>query len=229
MEFSFYENKLIHSNKIFLSLLKRIGALVLLMGLYRIGLIYKSDLAETLHASGQFFDVLFLGLRFDLVTIGFVMIPIALFHYTWTESTLVYAQGYLGFMWSIIHIFYQLGFHTFTSTGGFLRHGTFWTARYLVQYGMIWTWTFWIVLMIGIFGQMICFRKIRIKRSPVKQNRGSTSILRSLVRLLLPILVTAAIARGSFGQHHLRQDDAFVYQNPRIIDLIENPVWAFFN
>jgi hypothetical protein len=83
--------------------------------------------------------------------------------------------------------------------------------------------------MIGIFGQMICFRKIRIKRSPVKQNRGSTSILRSLVRLLLPILVTAAIARGSFGQHHLRQDDAFVYQNPRIIDLIENPVWAFFN
>lgn len=234
------KEKLISINNLYLGILFKIITPLFFMSLFRfiLYLLNRQDF-DGLYLL-DILEIFLMGLRFDVLIWGFILILPTLIllaavfineklFKTKLESIFIKIVNY-GFstVWLLIisltfadFIFYSMAGNRMVKVdiGNF---NLFQINIFIIKYGYT---TFTLVSLILIVSSFIGIREIIKRRSA-----PAVAFLNKLplfVLLLLPLLITSMMARGTLRAHHLRYEDSLISENQKLNQLALTPAWTF--
>jgi hypothetical protein len=189
------------------------------------------------------FWILFNGLRFDALILGFVYLP--LYFLSWVFS-LRWIAIYLKFTWLIIVILNFINLHFF------MKHGThrYWSDHLVLEGYVSDAKSWWIneslvtalvliLIYLLIFGighktvsDLMLAEKpdeLRNEQSDEAENNPRLRFeapLRNGLKSILVLCLLALMARGSLFKHHLRREDSEVTSSSALNEIVLNPLWT---
>jgi hypothetical protein len=180
---------------------------------------------------GTLLNAFFTGIRFDLLVLGFLLIPIVTLFAMICLSPLTdftlkkIIKTYLSVVWVIIvtSSFISLPFYIMKE-----RHFRYGLDKNIFIWPLVDITTF--ALMAGIF---ILILLAGLKTVWKRNIRGKSvfwsrfpSILQVLLNFLIPLLVVALAARGTVSPHHLEKAHSEISPWPHVNELVLNSVWC---
>lgn len=207
--------------------------------LYRTGIRWFEGVSNS-----EVLTAFFMGLRFDLLVLGFVMLPVVPFSFLlrWPRSpggvALVGLRWYLGFAWTVIVLLGVIGHLFFVLKG---RQFTWWDMGFLSEqqpliFGFLMSTSGILVSLIALCELSIGWRELgrwtsRVRRAREALEGDSVSVKVSwgetALRTLGPWLLVGLAARGTVTPHHLEKQHSDVSSSPALNQLVLNPVWSF--
>jgi hypothetical protein len=178
------------------------------------------------------------GVRFDLLILGFFWIPVVLF--TWLVAIMTDPRKLFGFwkiyfafivllifdlswtdlFWASVHLtrlnseFFHSTFRVVLETGwnvlGVTRGLVFTSAMAFSAFGMI----------LSIYWQQLP----KDKPNPIRQRVESPPLI-FFLQLIGSFLLVGLAARGTLTAHHLNIEHAQVSENPAVNQIPLNPIW----
>lgn len=229
-----------HSSKIYIQFLQLFISLVVLLSLIRANLYFLSVYHAT--SNVDFFDILeafFVGLRFDILVMGFVFILPTVYLIVqalviqWSSLINAFHKIYFVIVWTFMSFMIYVDFFHFAKFGRHMR----WSEYENLDFSQYYIWIesslanqFWIfTLMVGFFFSIgiAAIRSLDFGHWKDEFSPRQPWFLEKTVRILWPLLFVALCARGSLGQHHLRLEDSKVSKNEAINEMALNAIWCF--
>ncbi|MNS76141.1 hypothetical protein D3C72_1096790 [compost metagenome] len=215
--------------------------MVFFMTLFRANLFFLSvfhavqnlDMTEVLHS-------FIAGLRFDLLVVGFIMIPITLliliqaFLEKWPSWLFVFYRVYLATFWVIICSVTYADFFFFARNGRRMRLEEYknWNLDLLkdqmmsVQQNNTHLVFSIITVMLLILGLSLIFGlKFGAWKDEYSPRKGGFGEI--VFRILVPLILVALAARGTVEPHHLALEHSEVSNNTVINEMALNAPWCF--
>lgn len=229
-----------YGNQLLRSILSPLSFCLLGMTLTRFLLFFLSRSAFSIIPVTDTLMAFLTGFRFDLLILGFVMIPVVLAHTVfaltnfWPKHARRGLTIYLSLFWVIIAVY-----STFEGLFFILqsRHGNVqdvWTAgiRLLTDANEILGFTT-LALFLGImiFVTLIGARgflraeAVPLEKNPSRQKKASVGEL--ILRVFVPLFVVALAARGTVTAHHLERAHSQVSSWDIVNELALNSAWVF--
>jgi hypothetical protein len=229
-----------YGNKIFIEW-ARVGAKFLfLMSLMRIGLFFLVVQASLSTASGlEVFQSFIAGLRFDLLILGFIFIPVVLlllvqsYFLLWSQGLLFLYKIYFFVIWIIVCVMNFLDFCFFISQKKRMRFEDYsqlnmdWLQQHVLTPPALERVAFFVLTLILLVIGLGVVSNIKFGnwKDQVSPNIGSTTEI--LWRLFLPIFGVALAARGTVEPKHLSLEHSEVSSEQPVNDMALNPIWCF--
>jgi len=231
------QNHITEQNRLFIKFLRPMTTILFFMTLHRWLMANSAELSlrHSLSIIQQFW-VYWTGLRFDLLILGFFLLPPLLLGFLIRSSrkkVLVF-QAYLSFFWwgNLTMTFFDLAYFSL-----YQKHmnAAEWAVSGLMDLVLLWfihplatskVLTLAVFLMSGIIGLL------ELRKAARRFNSGRVTTpfdfvkKQAIVSFLLLVLVVFC-ARGSFGQHHLRREDSFKTHSKEWNELALNALWSF--
>ncbi len=186
--------------------------------------------------------ITFAGLRFDLLVMGFVYLPIYFMCWFLHEK---WQAMYLNFFWFVIVLMNFTNLHFFLKNNGHRHWIDHKAMTYFDDMSYWWKHESRLTSVLLIFIYILIFsigrRSIIDHLLPEKKNLGVDldatpeeddprrrfeAPIRNAAKALWPLFLVAFMARGSFTQHHLRREDSFVTQSSALNEIVLNPIWT---
>lgn len=176
------------------------------------------------------------GARFDLLVLGFVLLPPAVLGpilavmNRFTPRAMRVFRGYLALAWWAISI------SALTDLLYFLVHARRMSvfdwkgldAGTLVSDAVVWEgWGTVIMGAVIVACAAALGARAVLSMAPSKSRGGPVSFGRGFVLALAPLLVAGLMARGTVTPHHLERAHAEVFSGPLLTELALNAVWCF--
>lgn len=243
-------NTLNRSIQIFKKLAIFNGSVLLSMSLQRLVLFLVVVRHWVFNADGFSVGMSFLnGARFDLCVLGFMNIPVVFIVWWLCSDAMAMAQNhwlqrirrwilwvYLGVTTLIIHalglldmMFFALNNQRWTYYA-WQESGFSFFNRVASAWGGVFTFgVIALFLMLWIFRCLFVLYKVQLQILPeVGLKFGKSKGILVLLGIVLPFVVTALAARGTWTAHHINMEHAReVSENPSLIQMTLSPVWAF--
>jgi hypothetical protein len=191
-------------------------------------------------------DVFFTGFRFDLCVLGFISIPVLFIVWGICTDTMIASQNrtvqflrkwslwiYLGITTLIIHVLGLVDLFYFSTSGQRLTfvalqsQGFSFIEKCLSRWG--WLFCFGIAAvfaLLWVFRCLFILYRVQLHTEPLPAGTGvagRTWILGGL----LPVVVVASAARGTWTAHHLAMEHAQLTQITPLNQLALSPLCAF--
>lgn len=178
----------------------------------------------------------FTGARFDLLIIGFALIPVVLFGIAAASTGVgfelmpVLTKAWLAIFWWIAGLLAVTDWLFFAVQGRRLTvydlfHGD---LSFLSRGGnIVGNTTAVLVIMIFLCLLILGARQILQMKNPERVVTREEGLGARILRLGGPVLVVALMARGTIGAHHLEKAHSEISDNLHLNQLVLNPVWAF--
>ncbi|AHI04717.1 hypothetical protein BDW_01035 [Bdellovibrio bacteriovorus W] len=229
-----------YSSKIYIQFLQLFISLVVLLSLIRANLYFLSVYHAT--SNVDFFDILeafFVGLRFDILVMGFVFIlPTVLLTVQavtvqWSTLTNTLHKLYFFVIWVLMSLMIYVDFFHFAKFGRHMRWREYESLDFSQYYSWIesslpsqfWIFTLMVAFFLGI--GLAAIRSLDFGHWKDEFSPRKPWFMEKTVRILWPLLFVALCARGSLGQHHLRLEDSQVSKNEAINEMALNAIWCF--
>lgn len=223
-------------NRLFSKFLRPVAIILIFMSLQRgfyevmAGLNSIKPLTIAEHVA-----VYFMGLRFDLLVWGFVLIPLNLLALIPLKKKARAMQIYLTLAWVVISVINLLNLPFFSMYQKHLN----WPEWQM--YNMFEAFSEWLMgeglifkvlslifilftLILGVFelgqAQEACNQRRDLRSNSISSHK-------ELLKFTVFILIVAFCARGKLGQHHLRREDSQITTNSSWNELILNATWSF--
>lgn len=228
-----------HFRKVFVSFYKMIVVFLMMLTLLRF-MNYFLSREHFVEASVlQLCTVFLTGVRFDLLVMGFVFMPVMLVMILqtilkfWSEKMRHVYRTYWGTFWiSTCFInFADLPFYFYQGRhvrGGEIFDFSFfpfilsqlgYTSILLVQGIIVF------ILLLG-FKFIFAWALPKVAQTVRLTPANPKDYLQALFKLLFPIFVVALCARGTLTPHHLEKQHSEITDNERLNELALNPLWA---
>ncbi len=228
------------SSKVFLRILAVSFAMIIFMGMFRLNLYFLSvfhatsdvDILEVLHSFRA-------GVRFDVLVIGFILIPITLvlliqaILQKWQSWSLALYKVYLSVVWTLICGMSYMDFFHFAKYGSRMRWEQYHTWSFEefyqqmsgLQANQVTIFTVISLLLLALGLMMIRGLKFGHWKDEYSPSKGSP--FEVTMRVLLPFVLVALAARGTVEPHHLGLEHSRVSSNTSINEMALNAVWCF--
>lgn len=228
--------KLIKVNDVYFGFLKKIITPLFLMSVFRVLLFFINRANLDNYSFVSILDILLMGLRFDLLIWGFVLIIptlllplIYLFNVGYTKALKTLFDAYFIICWLVIVIIsfgdfiqYSISGHRI-SWADLMHFSLFQVQLFNMKLGFFTLsmicLTFLVSFIIGVRDLLksdeVFFVSHNLKKTP------------KILLILLPILLTLLMARGTLRPHHLRYEDSLITDNSRLNELALTPAWTF--
>lgn len=175
----------------------------------------------------------FTGARFDLLVLGFLLIPVLLL---WLASLGLkdasaraarVSRGWLTLAWWIVTTIAAFDWLFFAANGRRMTFHDLKTPDFVSDgFGVVGTETAVIVALIFLCCAILGARQI-LQMPSFKTKTRPESGLRRAWRVIAPVLAVALMARGTLTPHHLEKQHSEVSSNPALNQLVLTPAWAF--
>lgn len=190
----------------------------------------------------------FAGFRFDLCVVGFLNIPVLFMIWILSisriqNSSSAFLQSfrrwglglYLGMVTFLLHFMGMLDMMYFAANG---RRWTYYDLQesglsFIFQVTEKWGGLFTSAVILffitlWFFRCLLYLYRLRLHTFSDEVLESRPSLWRSvLFGVILPFLVVASAARGTWTAHHINIEHAQVSQNPALVQMALSPVWAF--
>ncbi|MEN0059660.1 MAG: hypothetical protein AAGB31_12545 [Bdellovibrio sp.] len=228
------------SSKVFMKLGLLSLTLVLFMTFFRMNLYFLSVFHATPDVDvTEVFHSFLAGVRFDLLILGFVMIPVSLilllqaFTERWPSWMFVIYRGYFMLVWFLICVLTFIDFFHFVRTGMRMRFTDYmmWTpdawmdSLHGLQRNQIWIFSVITILLFNLGYMLIKGLRFGEWKDEFSPNTGSR--LEMGLRIVIPLMLVALAARGTVTAHHLAWEHSDVSGNKAVNEMALNAVWCF--
>lgn len=212
------------------------ASFLLFMSIMRLILLMRTPLSfSILTPMPEILNCFIIGLRFDLLVICFLLIPLLLATYVlalglWNILFLWATRIYLFLVWTLVCVISLIDGAQFTKSQQRLRHGGYehlWSINWphkvfhSFQENPLVCFLFAVVFVLG-FTSLWTQKISNWKSSAEKMSR-----LNILIKILIPLIVVLLGARGSLGPHHLDYRDSQFSTFSPINELSLNALWTF--
>lgn len=226
-------------NRIFFKYAKIALALTLFLSLIRFNLFFLTVNTRPLDVT--FFEVymsFFTGLRFDLLVMGFFLIPPVIIHalqgflVKWSSWDQLIFKIYLSVLWTLSIILNWIDFLTFSTTGVRARwedYIDFWNSSLVDTISThagfslsVFSGALFLMLLLGLYViRSVEFGEWRDLYSPHKGTRKELTW-----RIIFPLLLVALAARGTLEEVHLEYRHSLISNEIGLNELSLNPMWC---
>lgn len=242
-------NNVLHrAAQIFKKLLLFNGSVLLAMSLQRLVLFLLVVRHWLFGTSGAVIgQVFFTGVRFDLCVLGFLNIPVLWIVWAICTDRLIRSENplvqsvrkwilwfYLGLATLLVHLMGLFDLFFFANTGHRWTYEDWQTQGFDFVMKTItrWGWLFSVgviavFLLLWVFRCLSALYKVQLHTGPMGDDERVSPVLLWLTGALLPIVVVASAARGTWTAHHLAFEHAQVSQIGPLNQLALSPLWAF--
>ncbi len=217
-------------NLVFCQTLRLGGIFLVLMSALRFIFYFLSARSFEIIQQNIVLRAFFVGLRFDLLVVGFVFIPVVVLGTLWfmlggREAIFkICLKVYLSVCWALVLISAALSLPHFLKEGRHFRwadpiYGPNLDLTSLVLVGLI-----LLFMMASILKTLWLYFEY-----PYPQIMGAWKMAPALevgLRLLIPVILVAMAARGTFGPHHLEREDSQISPWENVNELALNSVWC---
>lgn len=229
-----------YANKVFLEWAGVGAKFLFLMSLFRIGLFFLVVQTASPNAGGiEIFQSFVAGLRFDLLILGFIFIPVALglliqsYFLMWSQGLLFLYKIYFFVVWFLICLLNFFDFSFFIASKSRMRFQDYsqihsdWLEQHLWGPQVLERLAFialtLIVLAIGLgLASNVRFGNWKDEVSPDMGTHREV-----FLRILLPLLGVALAARGTVEPKHLGLEHSEVSSEQAVNEMALNPIWCF--
>ncbi|MFP5518955.1 MAG: hypothetical protein ACLGGX_03575 [Bdellovibrionia bacterium] len=226
-------------NQIFYKYAKTALTLVFFLTLIRLNLFFLSTNPQLETASFAEVYMSFLtGARFDLLVLGFVLIPVVLGHLAqalsaqWLKLNEVITKVWLIVFWVLAMLLNWIDFYIYHRTGLRARWPDYAEFFYgsLVDFTQqlpfkIWgLFAFILLLMLGLGIYVILNPAYGYWKDSYSPQRGTRFEI--FMRIVLPLALVAVAARGTFEPHHLDYRHSLISNDTRLNEMALNPMWC---
>jgi hypothetical protein len=192
----------------------------------------------------QIFDMFVLGFRFDAMISAFLMIPVLfliLLRLSLAERLPIYhmvfySRRFVAILWCLSALIFAVDFHFLETQHRHMRFDDWQQLTHLHQLTLFVNldydkdFFFSVISLLGLTYLGFCLlldeSEFYIDKSSVWRTWGRSFELG--VKFFLPFVVTAMVARGSLGSHHLgARHAAALSSNKSLNELAVNPLWTF--
>ena len=229
-----------YANKIFLEWAAVGAKFLFLMSLMRIGLFFLVVQSAVSKANGlEIFLSFIAGLRFDLLILGFIFIPVAVgllfqsYFLLWARGLLLFYKIYFFLIWTVICVLNFLDFSFFISQKKRMRFEDYslvnwdWMQQHIFAPPALERIVFFVLilvlLLIGL--GMVSNIKFGNWKDQVSPDVGTRREV--FFRILLPLLGVALAARGTVEEKHLNIEHSQVSTEQSLNEMALNPIWCF--
>ncbi len=217
-------------NRYLPSLAQLAGIFLILMTLLRYIFFFLSRQKFEFVYGSTTFQAFFVGIRFDLLVLGFLFIPVVT---VWPALILKELKDRLVekiLRTYLVTIWFSIIATSYFSLATFLqRDRHFRWAQDTIQSLPLDITSQVLVTLIFIFAFLVGLKSIyKIARKPrfeIGPKRAGV-LVQLVVSLLLPILVVALAARGTLRAHHLEKADSEISPWENVNELTLNAIWA---
>ncbi len=217
-------------NHIFCQALRIGGNLLILMSLIRLMFFFLSAASFEIIEQNVIWQAFFVGLRFDLLVIGFVFIPVVLVVPIWlilggSESLCIkFLKLFFSLTWILIILSSAVSLPHYISEG---RHFRWLDPIYRPNLDVV---SMILVSLIFLFMMASVLRSVwkyfEYLFPTILKRTGLPAFLEVFVRILGPILLVILAARGSVGAHHLEKEDSQISVWENVNELGLNSLWC---
>jgi hypothetical protein len=241
-------NLLSRSDQIFRKLLSFNVSVLLAMSLQRLVLFLLVVRHWIFGSDGTVIGNAFLtGARFDLCVLGFLSIPALCIVWLICTDTLIHSKNpavqslrkwilwfYLGAVTLVIHVLGLLDLLYFANTGhrwtfaDWQGHGLGFIAKTSERWG--WIFTLGVVavfILLWVVRCLFALYKVQLHTAPIPEGTTPSRIKLWCLGAILPVLVVAFAARGTWTPHHLERQDAQISPIASLNQLALSPLWIF--
>lgn len=187
-----------------------------------------------------------IGARFDLCVLGFLSIPALFIVWLISSEAMVTATqpavqafrrwilwGYLAVTTLIIHVVGILDLFFFANNG----HRLTLTDLHVQGFGFLaktserWGWIFTagvvlVFILLWVFRCLFALYRVQLHTLPVMEGARVSKLWFWILGAILPVVVVASAARGTWTAQHLRLEDAKFSQILSLNQLSLSPLWA---
>lgn len=229
-----------YSNQIFLEW-ARVGAKFLfLMTLFRVGLFFLVVQSSAPNAGGLGILLsFFAGLRFDLLILGFIFVPVGLcllvqsYFLMWAQGLLILYKVYFFAVWLAICLLNLVDFLFFLSEKKRMRFDDYqlinwdWIQSRVSAAPNLELFAFTIMTLILLVIGLAIIVNVRwgYWKDRFSPDLGTKTEI--LWRLVLPLLGVALAARGTVEEKHLNIEHSQVSSEVPVNEMALNPIWCF--
>jgi hypothetical protein len=231
-----------HFSKVFSKMLKFSLMLTILLTLIRFNLFFLSVSAWLRNSSfSEVFLTIITGFRFDLVCMGFVLLPLLVFwlcitlFVRWNRITQFLSLLWFKLAWTLMIVIQIFDFLSFHKTGLRIREQQLanifdgWLEQawidvplgpfivFILVVLIIWSLGLWIL-------EQIQLGDWKNEYSPIPG-----SLFEYTWRILLPLIVVFAMARGTVEEEPLRYEHSLISDETRLNEMALNPMWTLIN
>ena len=217
-------------NQIFCQALRIGGTFLILMSVIRFMFFFLSAPSFEIIEKSMIWQAFFVGLRFDLLVLGFVFIPVVLvgpLWFLWGGSETSFGKllkVYLSVIWVIIIISSAVSLPHYLLDGRHFRWSDSIYAPALDVTSMTLVALIFLFMMASILKSLWKYFEISFPR--ILKTTQLPAFLEVILRILAPILLVILAARGSVGPHHLEKEDAQISAWENVNELSLNSVWS---
>ena len=217
-------------NQIFCQALRIGGNFFILMSVIRFMFFYLTAPSFEIIEPSVIWQAFFVGLRFDVLVLGFVFIPVVLGGPSWLflggsePGCRKLLKVYFTVIWGLIIISSAVSLPHYLREGRHFRWSDPIYAPALDIISMALVCLIFLFMMASILKSLWKYfeysfsRILRTTRLPV--------YLEVFLRIFTPILLVILAARGSVGPHHLEKEDAQISVWENVNELSLNSVWC---
>lgn len=191
----------------------------------------------------QTFDLFFIGFRFDLMICGFLLIPVLfllLVRLSMAESfqnyrIVFFSTRYAAVFWCVASLIYSVNSHFLELYHRHMRSHdwrelselsnliNFVKTDYDTQF-FIFVFSHLGLAYLG-FRILLSIEDFYVGKNSFLANFGRTPEL--ILKLMLPLIIVALMARGSLGAHHLGARHSEISSHKYLNELVLTPLWTF--
>lgn len=211
---------------IFFAMLRPLATLLVLMSFLRFLFYWKAQHLFVDVSMDEFLRAFAMGVRFDLLVLGFLMIPAVIWILAmswlkaWSKIVRLVLKIYGIIFWTFIvgisfydlRFFAQSGRHITVFDGGVSPFST----------GGIFDLLVLLMILLAGVGSFLVLKWPEDVRENVEE-----PVLRRIVTTLVPIILVAFASRGTVTAHHLERAHSEVSERPVVNELVVNSPWAY--
>lgn len=216
--------------------------LVMLLSVFRFGLYFLFVAQATMETTWMETILSFVtGIRFDVLILGFIFIPVTLFlllqslFLCWPRFGFQIYKLYFALIWISICLLNWIDFPFFVNGGQRTRYEqynhfagmTWWESFQLFSEGR--GIIFFLIVMVGfVWGLFIILRHRETSAQIADSQKSRWPVgLEFAFRILAPLLLTALAGRGSLARTHLGLEHSRISQSLILNEMALNPMWCF--
>ena len=217
-------------NQIFCQALRIGGFFLVLMSVIRFMFYFLSAPSFEIIQPNVIFQAFLVGLRFDLLAVGFVFIPVALGSPFWLLT--IGAEDFLRKIFKIYFsvVWFLILISSAVSLPHYMREGRHFRWEDPIYGPNLDVTSLSLITLIFLFMLASVLKSIwRYFEEPFPRVLAPLRLPTAVeitLRLLLPVILVALAARGSVGPHHLEKEDSQISPWDNVNELSLNSVWC---
>ena len=206
------------------------GIFLILMSLIRFMFYYLAVSSFEIIEKPVLLKAFLIGFRFDLLVVGFALVPVAILGFVWFMADfsrpwfVLFCKIYFSVCWFLILLSSAISLPHYLLEGHHYRWGS---TLYGLSFDLITTALLSLICLFMLASVLkTIWKHFEYPYPYLLETWKVPAPVEISVRLLIPILIVGMAARGSLGAHHLEKEDSSVSPWDNVNELALNSIWC---